>query len=690
MELILNQNEKHPTLSLNMIVKNESKIITRLFDSVCSIIDSYCICDTGSTDDTIKIIKEYFEKKNIPGKIVSEPFKNFCHNRNFALKSCLGMSDYILLLDADMIIEAKNFNKSSLTNADSFYILQGNDSFYYQNMRIVKNNGLYKYVGVTHEYIDTPPNNSIYGYEKSTLFIRDIGDGGSKQDKFVRDIRLLLDGIKDEPDNVRYYFYLANSYHDCGRFGEAINVYKKRIELGGWIEEVWYSYYRIGLCFKNMNKMDDAIRYWMEGYEYYPDRLEGLYEILQYYRLTSKHKLGDMIYQLSKKILDLNKNRDHYLFLHNDIYTHKIYYEYTIIASYVGVTDINYEVMKVLNNSKDMNENNNLLSNMKFYKHILNQKGRISLDKKIVLNLNNENIEFISSSSCLIPNIDKDKIGYKMNIRYVNYYITDSGAYLNCDKYIISINNYIELDSSFNMTNKSDKWMELIFDGRRYIGVEDIRIFNDIETNELLYIGTGYHQNEQIGIVSGKYDTNSLKLVGNEINQDFNNSGCEKNWVFIDFNNATHIVYDWHPLNICKINNTTNKLEKVTKRETPAIFSRVRGSTNGFKYSKKVDASSNNGNISIDIMEHEIWFVNHIVSYESPRHYYHIISVFDSNMNLLRYSAPFKFEGEPIEYCLSIVVEDEQVLINYSTWDRTTRIGIYDKKYIDSSTFWKG
>ena len=71
MDLILNQNEKQPTLCLNMIVKNESKIITRLFDSDSSIIDSYCICDTGSTDDTIKIITEYFEKKNIPGKVVS-------------------------------------------------------------------------------------------------------------------------------------------------------------------------------------------------------------------------------------------------------------------------------------------------------------------------------------------------------------------------------------------------------------------------------------------------------------------------------------------------------------------------------------------------------------------------------------------------------------------------------------------
>jgi hypothetical protein len=115
----------------------------------------------------------------------------------------------------------------------------------------------------------------------------------------------------------------------------------------------------------------------------------------------------------------------------------------------------------------------------------------------------------------------------------------------------------------------------------------------------------------------------------------------------------------------------------------PNIFKQFRGSTCGFKYSKKVGENVS-GNISINIEEEEIWFVTHIVSYENPRHYYHIIAVFDSNLNLLRYSAPFKFEGEPIEYCLSIIVEDDQVLMNYSTWDRTTRIGFYDKKYIDS------
>jgi len=143
------------------------------------------------------------------------------------------------------------------------------------------------------------------------------------------------------------------------------------------------------------------------------------------------------------------------------------------------------------------------------------------------------------------------------------------------------------------------------------------------------------------------------------------------------------VVYDWHPLTICKIDDTKKELNIIEKRDTPNIFSRIRGSTCGFKYSKKV-GQNNNGNISINITEDEIWFVTHIVSYEQPRHYYHVITVFDANMNLLRYSAPFKFEGDPIEYCLSIVVEDDQVLINYSTWDRTTRIGVYDKNYIDS------
>ena len=50
-----------PKICLNMIVKNESKIITRLLDSLLKIIDHYVIVDTGSTDNTIEVISNYFK-----------------------------------------------------------------------------------------------------------------------------------------------------------------------------------------------------------------------------------------------------------------------------------------------------------------------------------------------------------------------------------------------------------------------------------------------------------------------------------------------------------------------------------------------------------------------------------------------------------------------------------------------------
>jgi tetratricopeptide (TPR) repeat protein len=651
-----------------MIVKNESKILTRLFDSVINIIDSYCICDTGSTDNSIQIIEDYFLSKKISGKIIIEPFQNFCYNRNVVLQSCVGMSEFVLLLDADMVLKINNFNKSDLLGFDYVSILQGNENFYYQNIRIIKNNGCYKYVGVTHEYIHCPINAIKKVFDKNELFIQDVGDGGSKQNKFERDIQLLTHGIEEDPQNTRYYFYLANSYYDLGKFHEAISFYKKRIEFGGWREEIWYSYYRIGLCYKNMNKYCEANFYWLEAFNYYPERLENIYEIIKYYRINSKHKLCDLYYQIGKQILNKNINRDHYLFLQNDVYTNKLYYEYTIFSSYIGVKNINDEIVCILNSSRDESIIRNLLSNMKFYKDILTQSQQIVLDNSIQVPINNEDTLFMSSSSCLIPKKNND--GYQMNLRYVNYKIDDQGKYHNCKKNIITINKYIEYDNEFNIIQ------EKVFDYHvvvncKYIGIEDIRIYKDNNTESLLFIGTHFNEQNKIGICYGKYNTEQNELVPIELNQQFKNTTCEKNWVFTEFNNCSHIIYNWHPLTICKMNENTNLLEIIEKKEMPNIFSLCRGSSCGFIY------------------DSEIWFVTHLVSYSTPRNYYHMIVIFDYSMNLVRYSAPFKFEGLAIEYCLSIIVEYERVLINYSTWDRTTRIGIYNKEYIDSIVKYK-
>ena len=153
-------------------------------------------------------------------------------------------------------------------------------------------------------------------------------------------------------------------------------------------------------------------------------------------------------------------------------------------------------------------------------------------------------------------------------------------------------------------------------------------------------------------------------LIPVEIKPSFINNDCEKNWIYVN-NSNQEIVYSWNPLRICKIDEDAKVLYHVKTVETPKIFKHVRGSTNGFCYNN------------------EFWFIGHIVSYERPRHYYHIFSIFDENMNLLRYSAPFKFTNQCIEYCLGLVVEENRIICTYSDWDRTTVIGVYDKTYID-------
>jgi tetratricopeptide (TPR) repeat protein len=685
------KDKDHPTICLNMIVKNESNILYRLFDSVIKWIDCYCICDTGSTDDTVNKIAEYFESKKIPGKIVVEPFKDFSHNRNFSLQACNGMSDYVLLLDADMVFcpNENAFSKKMLTH-DVYYIFQGSNDFYYKNLRIVKNNGYYSYVGVTHEYVNFPQNTVFATFEKNVVFIDDVGDGGSKGNKYVRDVELLTRGIAENPKNDRYHFYLANTFKDMGKNNEAIEMYKRRIALGGWNQEIWQSYYKIGTCYKNLGKMPEALDAWLMAYNILPNRAENLYEIISYYRVNSKHKLGYIFYEIAKDAIENATDKDTYLFLENNIYTYKIDYEYTILAAYLGIQDINDEIITILNNSTDTNINRNLLQNMKFYKCILTPVTVVNMSNATIKNINNTLTKFNSSSSCLIPNKDG---GYTMNVRYVNYTISQDGSYLNCDKHIVTLNKLVTLDNNFHILN--EKWIPFEFEDRRYIGIEDVRIFpnsnNDNNDNtdnndNIKIIGTGYHKNDTIGIVSGDYNVKTNKCIYNEINPSFNNAECEKNWVFVDYKQDTHIIYKWHPLQICKIDETPGTLTLIEQKQMPRIFTNARGSTCGYKYVNVInlDNINDNSGISFTLEEKEIWFIVHLVSYETPRHYYHMFVVFDSNLHLLRYSAPFVFEGQQIEYCLSLVVENERVIVNYSDWDRTTKIAIYDKKYIDS------
>ncbi|MCA3798466.1 MAG: glycosyltransferase, partial [Burkholderia sp.] len=71
-----------------MIVKNEAAVIVRCLDSVRPMIDYVLIEDTGSTDGTQDIIRQWLDSNGLTGEVIDEPWRDFAYNRSHAL-ACL-------------------------------------------------------------------------------------------------------------------------------------------------------------------------------------------------------------------------------------------------------------------------------------------------------------------------------------------------------------------------------------------------------------------------------------------------------------------------------------------------------------------------------------------------------------------------------------------------------------------------
>ena len=669
-------------ICLNMIVKNESKIITRMLSSVLPLIDTYCICDTGSTDETISVIKTFFDNHNISGSIITEPFYNFGYNRTVALKSCIGIpnADYLLLMDADMVLEMPStfsiseFKTSLIENA--YYVYQGSQNFFYKNVRLLKNIEDISYWGVTHEYIKLPTDSKTEEISRTQLFINDIGDGGSKSDKFLRDIRLLTQGLIEEPNNDRYTFYLANSYRNAEQYQNAIDTYKKRIQLGGWKEEVWMSYYEIGICYKKLEDMSNAIFYWLEGYQYYSERIENLYEIVKYYREKSQYLIAYRFYEIADYHRNINKSTDH-LFYYKDIYDYKLDYELSIIGYYCNLSNMNIysSCRKVLNyENADESLQQSVIKNYKFYAKSLVTMSETS---DYVTQLNNIHFdseigdEFVSSTPSICMNNNKVYI----NTRFVDYRIDSNGVYTN-NKTITTKNIITTFDIREPTWKKCDEFIlkyNEVYDSL-YVGVEDIRLL--MNDNKLYYNANRGLSYNHITIETGTIDllsqTTKSQLV---IKQNI--KPVEKNWVLFAETSGLKVIYNWYPLTIgdyvtnseIDIENTTTKFVTTHTIKTPYLFNKVRGSTNGV------------------IIGDEIWFITHVVSDEGRRYYYHLFVVLNKNTyELIRYSNMFSFEKEKIEYTLGFVYleQENRFLIGYSTNDCTTKYIVIDKKKIET------
>ena len=315
------------TICLTMIVKNEGEVITRCLDSLVGLIDHWVICDTGSTDDTREIIKA--KLRDVPGELHERPWVNFAHNRNESLRIAREKADYCLLVDADEVVNVHEDPRGSLT-ADS-YLVQYDGNVDYRVALLVSNRHSWQYKGATHEVIHAPTAKTRE--RLPALTITHHADGGSRGDKFERDLALLTAAVIDEPDNARHKFYLAQTHRAMGHHEEALEWYIKRIEAGGWAEEVWYSMYQ-GAQMQERLGMDwtTVLQLYLAAFDYRPARAEPLYHIAQHYRGTEEYDLG---YAYAKLAMDLPYPEQDILFITRRIYDYGIATEYAICCEHL-------------------------------------------------------------------------------------------------------------------------------------------------------------------------------------------------------------------------------------------------------------------------------------------------------------------------------------------------------------------
>ena len=238
-------------LVISVMVKNEeNNIIDTLEPFVIFGLKNFHIYDTGSTDDTVSKLKEYFSNRELNGIISEGSFVNFAVSRN----KCIELAKeffpglFILMIDSEWYAKGieeliKHINKLSELNGKFDYCnitLKSGYVFKHSRLFFPGTNAIF--VGAVHEYIQGVSSN----LNVPNTFYMEYKPKKSSKERWYRDLSILTKEY-DERKNPRDVFYLGQTY-DCLNMVElAVKYYLERGKMkNGFIEEQYMAMYRAG------------------------------------------------------------------------------------------------------------------------------------------------------------------------------------------------------------------------------------------------------------------------------------------------------------------------------------------------------------------------------------------------------------------------------------------------------------
>lgn len=286
------------TISLCMIVKNEEDSISRCLSSVQDIVDEIIIVDTGSTDRTKTIVRQYTEHI-----FDFEWIDDFAAARNYAFQ--LASMDYIFWLDADDLLKEEDRRKlatlketldPTVDSVTMKYHLAfdeyGNVVSSLRRNRLVKRANDFQWIGSVHEYLEVSGKiiNSNIAVTHHALH--------HDNDRNLRIYeKQLAQGEKFTPRDL---YYFANELKDHRIYDRAIHYYEKFLETEqGWIEDNISTCGKLADCYNELDEQEREIESVLRSFLYDSPRAEFCCRMGFYFFKQSKFQAAAFWYKLA-------------------------------------------------------------------------------------------------------------------------------------------------------------------------------------------------------------------------------------------------------------------------------------------------------------------------------------------------------------------------------------------------------